>query len=333
MYKISIVMPIFNAEKYIERSFKSILNQTMDLNDIEVIMVDDNSTDNTSNIVKEYENRYSNFKAIYHEKNSGGCAIPRNSGLKVASGKYIMFLDPDDEYALDMCETLYDKIEEKKVDIVKCNIEMVYPTFSRQDYSYDRKKQEITIDCNNDLPTHTSSVCNAIHRKKFLDDNNLRFKNLKNAEDIIFSLTEFLNTNTLIYLNNYHGYKYYFNEELSHSMRPTKDNLDAILSSFYLTKDLIESKNRPDILQYIFSNKSIGFFLRLINYEGDKIIYLKKFYEFEKSLNINLKMNHLWLAILNKLIMKKKFTLSSLYLNILQFIRNGPLLKLYRKTL
>lgn len=327
-------MPIFNAEKYIERSFKSILNQTMDLDDIEVIMVDDCSTDgNTKRIVEEYSNRYSNFKAIYHEKNSGGCAMPRNSGLKIASGKYIMFLDPDDEYAPDMCETLFNKIEEKNVDIVKCNHEMVYPTFSRLDYVYDESINELELNCNTDLPPDKVSVCNVIHRKEFLDKNNIQFESLKNAEDILFSLTEFLNTDKMIYLNNYHGYKYYFNEPISHSMRPTKDNLDAVLSSFNLTKKLLENKNRPDIIQHIFSKRSVAFFLRLINYDGDKKAYLKRFYEFEKSLNIDLNMEFLWLNILNKLIMKKQFTLSAIYLNFMRFLRNSPILKLYRRTL
>lgn len=327
-------MPIFNAEKYIERSFKSILNQTMNLNEIEVIMVDDCSTDeNTKRIVETYSNKYDNFKAIYHEQNSGGCAMPRNSGLKVASGKYIMFLDPDDEYAPDMCETLYNKIEKKNVDLVKCNHEMIYPTFTRIDYMYDKTIEEVELNCDIDLPPDKVSVCNVIHRKKFLDENNIQFENLKNAEDILFSLTEFLNTNKMIYMNNYYGYKYHFNEPISHSMRPTRDNLDAILYSFYLTKELIESKNRPDVLQYIFSKRSIAFFLRLINYTGDKKEYLIKFYEFEKSLNVELKMDYLWLNVLNKIVMKKKFILSSQYLNLMHYIRNSPLLKIYRKTL
>ena len=76
-------MPIFNVEEYIERSLKSILNQTMDLNDIEVIMVDDCSTDNSRMIIERYSHDYSNFKGLYHEKNSGGCAIIRILGKKI----------------------------------------------------------------------------------------------------------------------------------------------------------------------------------------------------------------------------------------------------------
>ena len=333
MYKISIIMPIFNVEEYIERSFKSILNQTLDLNDIEVIMVDDCSTDNTRNIIDEYANKYPNFKAIYHEKNSGGCAIPRNSGLKVASGQYIMFLDPDDEYAPDMCETLYNKINETQVNIVKCNHEMVYPTFSRFDYMYDENISEIELNCNTDLPPDKVSVCNVIHRKSFLDEKNIIFKDLKNAEDMLFSITEFLNSDRMIYLNNYHGYRYHFNDTISHQMKPSKKNLDGTLSSWWETKEIIESKHRGDMLQYIFKKNIIPFFIRLMNYDGDKKEYLEKFYAFEKSLNTKLKFDYAWVNILNNLIMKKQFTLAAFYLNTMKSIRNSPLLKFYRKSL
>lgn len=118
MYKISIIIPIFNVEKYLERALNSIINQTMDFRDIEVIMVDDCSTDNSKKIIEEYSNKYSNFIGIYHEKNSGCAAIPRNTGLKAASGDYIMFLDPDDEFFLNACETLYNNIEKYDADVV-----------------------------------------------------------------------------------------------------------------------------------------------------------------------------------------------------------------------
>lgn len=130
MYKISIIIPIFNVEKYLKRALNSIINQTMDFKDIEVIMVDDCSTDNSRKIIEEYSNKYSNFIGIYHEKNSGCAAIPRNTGLKVASGEYIMFLDPDDEYSLDCCEKLYNTIREYDADVA----------FGRFVYVYDNKK-------------------------------------------------------------------------------------------------------------------------------------------------------------------------------------------------
>lgn len=331
MYKISIIMAIFNVEKYIERSFASILNQTMDLNDIEVIMVDDKSTDNTRNIVREYEKKYPNFKAVYHEKNSGGCAVPRNSGLKIATGKYIMFLDPDDEYAEDMCETLFKKIEESNVELVKCNHQMVGSNFSRLDYQYDKNIKEVELDCTKDLPCDKVSVCNVIHNHQFLKEKNIYFEELPNGEDVLFSMTEFLNAKKMIYLNYYHGYKYYINDETSHSMQSNEKNIEAILNSFIKTRDVIKNKNRPDILYHIFSKRSVAFFLRLLNYKGDKKKYLKEFYEFEKSLNIKLNMKPSWIEILNKLIMNKQFTIAIWYMNLLNFMRNSPFVTLYRK--
>lgn len=331
MPEISIIMPCFNVEKYIERSFESILNQTMDSKNIEVIMVDDCSTDNTKNIIKEYDEKYSNFKAVYHKTNSGGCAIPRNSGLNVATGKYIMFLDPDDEFVPDMCETMYNKIEETHVNLVKCNFERVYPTYSTLDYPFDKSLNEIKINCETELPPNEFSACTGIYKKSFLDEKNIKFADLKNGEELLFSLTNHVNTDVIIFLNHYHGYKYYTNETMSHASRPSKDNLDALLNSFYLIKELLESKNRPDIIKLFYSGTPIAFFFRLMYYDGDKKEYLKKYYELEKNLNVELTMEYKWLDILNKLLMKKQFTLCVWYMNILKFIRDGPLVEIYRK--
>ncbi len=333
VYKISIIVPVFNVELYLRRALDSILNQTMNLNDIEVIMIDDCSTDNSKNIIKEYSDKYPNFFAIYHDMNSGGAARPRNTGLGKASGKYIMFLDPDDEYAPDMCETLYNKIEENDVEMVKCNHQMVGTNFSRLDYPYDKSIKELELDCSKDIPCDKVSVCNVIHNHSFLKENNLYFEELPSGEDILFSITEFLNAKKMIYLNNYHGYKYHTNEETSHSMQSNEKNIESALSSFIKTKDVIESKNRQDIIYPFFSKRSVPFFLRLLNYKGDKKDYLKQFYDFEKSLNVDLNMEQMWLKILNKLIIKKQFTLAVWYMNILNFIRNSPLLTLYRKSL
>ena len=95
MYKISIIMPIFNTEKYIERSFKSILNQTMDLNDIEVIMVDDCSTDKTCEIVQTFSEKDPRIKLLRQEKNAGAGAA-RTRAMRASTGRFIAYLDADD---------------------------------------------------------------------------------------------------------------------------------------------------------------------------------------------------------------------------------------------
>ena len=332
MYKVSIIMAIFNTEKYIERSFKSILNQTMDLKDIEVIMVDDLSTDNTRNIVREYEEKYPNFKAVYHKENSGGCAVPRNSGLKVATGEYVMFLDPDDEYYPTMCETMYNKIKNSDAEIVKCNHEMIRPENSKIDYQFDENISELEINCKTDNPLISVSVCNAIHDRAFLKEKNIMFPILKNAEDMVFSTTEFLNANKIIYIN-YVGYKYYTNSEVSHSMKPSKKNLDAVLAGYVKTKETIEEYGRTEIYYPFFSGTCFSFFIRIMDYPGDKKEYFKQFYEFEKSLNCTLTFKYSWMNIVNKFISKNHITMAVIAFEGMNLIRKTPIIKIYRKSL
>ena len=136
MYKISIILPIFNVEKLLERALNSIINQTMDLADIEVIMVDDCSTDSSRKIMEKYSNKYPNFISLYHQENSGGCGLPRNTGLEVASGEYVMFLDPDDEYMADNCEILYETIKKFDADIAFGRYMRVYPHLNKFEVSF-----------------------------------------------------------------------------------------------------------------------------------------------------------------------------------------------------
>jgi glycosyltransferase involved in cell wall biosynthesis len=90
----------------------------MNLKDIEVIMVNDASTDGSGNVINRYSEKYENFTAIHLNENTGGAYGPRNVGLEKATGKYVMFLDSDDSYLNNACQLLYDKIESNNVDIV-----------------------------------------------------------------------------------------------------------------------------------------------------------------------------------------------------------------------
>ena len=109
-YKISMIIPTFNAEKDLERAISSLMKQTIGFENIEVLLVDDLSTDNTRKVILEYAEKYNNIKYIFLESNSGTAGKPRNIGIENASSEYIMFLDNDDEYIPEACEILYDKI-------------------------------------------------------------------------------------------------------------------------------------------------------------------------------------------------------------------------------
>ena len=126
-YKISIVMPVFNASKDLSFALDSILNQTMNLSDIEVIMVDDCSTDNSLSIIQEYCGKYSNFKVIELKENIGAAYGPRNVGLKHVTGEYVMFLDSDDRFHENACETLYNVATSNDADIAFARYRRIYP--------------------------------------------------------------------------------------------------------------------------------------------------------------------------------------------------------------
>ena len=109
---ISIIIPVYNAENSIKRAFDSLLNQTIGFENLEVILTDDNSTDDSPNI------KYGNVKTIFLDKNSGSGGKPRNVGLTHATKDYVMFLDADDIFVEDACEVLYNEITSEGIDIV-----------------------------------------------------------------------------------------------------------------------------------------------------------------------------------------------------------------------
>ena len=121
--KVSIIVPVYNVEEYIDKCLDSLVHQT--LSDIEIIIVNDGSPDNSEAIIKKYLKKYKNIK--YLVKENGGQSDARNFGLKHATGKYVGFVDSDDYISLDMFEKMYNKIEEDQADIVVCEFYYVYP--------------------------------------------------------------------------------------------------------------------------------------------------------------------------------------------------------------
>lgn len=121
MYKISVIIPIYNAENELETAINSIINQNFGFENIELILVDDKSTDNSKEIIQKYENKYKNIIGVYLDNNSGLPGKPRSIGIEYATSDYLMFLDADDEYTKDAFEILYHIIEKEKSDFVIAN--------------------------------------------------------------------------------------------------------------------------------------------------------------------------------------------------------------------
>lgn len=221
-YKISIIIPVYNAEEFIIDTLSSIENQTMDFEDIEVILVNDCSSDNTKNIINNYAEDHENIVPLHLKDNAGGPAIPRNIGMTYASADYLMFLDQDDVFRENACEVLYEKIVQNNVDMVCGNHNMVHNGKSNLCFNFDwAESDEIKIDNIHENPNFLTmgvAAWSKIFRKDFVLNNNLKFTEGV-GEDIFFSIRSLLLAKGIILLKNFAVVDYQIRDEsLSHQV-------------------------------------------------------------------------------------------------------------------
>jgi cell-wall biogenesis glycosyltransferase, putative len=197
---ISVIIPVYNAQDGIKRCVDSLLNQSF--KNFEIILLNDGSKDNSLNILKEYELKYSFVRVI--DKQNEGVAVTRNKGILLAEGEYTMFMDNDDFVDSDYIETLYQAIHEKKLDLVIGG--------------YKRVNQDNQIIFSQDIQQSEWSkyIIMApwakVYRTEFLKTNNLEFFDYGIGEDIIFNLAAYKTTDK-IGLLDYKGYNWYYNNQ------------------------------------------------------------------------------------------------------------------------
>lgn len=121
--KLSIILPVYNTEKYLAKCLESILNNTF--KDYELIVINDGTKDNSEKIILEYKEKFGD-KLIYISKENTGLSDTRNVGISTAKGEYITFVDSDDYIETEMYEKMFEKISKKDYDVVACNIKLVY---------------------------------------------------------------------------------------------------------------------------------------------------------------------------------------------------------------
>ena len=197
MDKVSIIIPVYNAGVYLERSLKSVCEQSF--SNLEIILVEDGSTDDSAKRCDEWAVKDARIR-VHHQQNSGVSAA-RNKGLELASGEYVMFVDADDWIALDMVQTLYDLLREHQADVSTCNY--VEVTEGQEEKSFYLINSDIEKVGKN-VVEEVSSVCIAVdkveaglqlllpwavycklYRRSLLEK--IRFQNYKIAEDLLFN--------------------------------------------------------------------------------------------------------------------------------------------------
>lgn len=234
MAKVSIILPIYNVEKYLSRCIDSLLNQTLE--DIEIIMVDDGSPDNCPLICDEYAKRDKRVKVVH--KQNAGLGYARNSGLDVAAGEYVAFVDSDDYVEQNMYKTLYEKAEKDKCDAVFCgfrteispdkwiysdevNEDVVWKDDEVRTFMLDMIASEAGIKAER---LYQMSVWHSIYKRSFIEERQIRFVSEREvaSEDIPFQVDFLSKANTVAYVSKTF-YSYCLNgTSLTATLKPEK---------------------------------------------------------------------------------------------------------------
>ena len=188
---LSVILPVYNVEKYLERCLNSILGQT--LADIEVVCVNDGSTDNSEEIIKEYLQKDSRIKLINQPNN--GAASARNTGIEAARGDYILILDSDDFLEENALLYMYNRSKSLDLDIlITYSYDLDNKTGEKTLPAYHLKKQYLPskeVFNYKDIPDYIFNFSvgwawDKLYKKSFIERYNLRFPNLQNTEDVYF---------------------------------------------------------------------------------------------------------------------------------------------------
>ena len=202
MPRISIIIPFYNAEKYIERCLDSVLAQTF--TDFEVICVDDGSKDNTYQILQNYAKKDDRIKAYIQE--NGGPSAARRNALSKATGKYLMFCDSDDWFEPNMCQTLFEAIEQNDVDVVCCNAQVSdeKDNIQRTDHlEYYINKQNGIHQISNEIIQKTNVLLwNKIWKKSLVDQYQVDFPPCREYDDSCFFMQYMSVAKKIMYLDD-----------------------------------------------------------------------------------------------------------------------------------
>ena len=257
MCKISVVIPIYNVEPYLKRCLDSVVNQT--LSDIEIILINDCSTDNSLEIAKSYKQNDKRIILIDLPINQGA-AVARNKGLEVASGEYLGFVDPDDAIDLNFYEELYKKAKETDADIVKAVRERIQTNGKHVIYNLN----EIIKKNSKYFFTHEWQT--AIYKSSMIYNNNIIFPpEIRKSQDIVFLNRAILKSKSLELINNVKYYYYKRNDSLD----ANKISIEGIKYELKALEYILEECNQAygnELPEQFYIEKYYNTFITILNY-------------------------------------------------------------------
>ena len=266
--KLSVIVPVYNVEKYLGKCLDSLVNQTMD--NIEIIVVNDESPDKSQDIIDKYAKKYKNIHAV--QKKNGGLSSARNYGLKYAKGEYVTFVDSDDYVKENMYEIMYKRAKDNNFDIVACDINYVYPNYEESVYTDPKHDsfniREVFI---NLYPT----VCTKIFKRELFTNNNLEFKKGVWYEDVemMYRLLPYVKSIGVVHIPFYQYLQR--NESITSTVSPKIydyiNNFNGIID-FYKERNFYDEYYKE--LEYAYVRYIFATFIKTcLGYDREK--YLK----------------------------------------------------------
>lgn len=239
--KVSVIVPVYNVEKYIKKCLDSLVNQT--LKDIEVIVINDGSPDNSQEIIDKYKEEYPQKVKAYITENRG-LGDARNFGLTKASGEYVGFVDSDDYVELDMYEKLYNEAKKNELDMVICGSYNVNENTGKKNIELDRMLFE---DEYKNAFFGRPAAWNKLYKKSII--NKINFRSRKWYEDLDYTLKAITNSKKIGYVNE-PLYNYLIREGSIMNNKNIDRNLE-ILDTFDEIKKYNKLKKYNDIVEYL----------------------------------------------------------------------------------
>lgn len=345
-YKVTVIIPTYNAEDYLPNAIDSLRNQTIGFENIEVILVDDNSNDNTKEMLKNLADENANVKSIFLSGNSGTASKPRNIGIQEASSDYIMFLDNDDEYYPQSCEVMYNAIERENANVVSCRYRIeseksssvphsVFDDFSPSRFKefhgkYDEDEGIIYLNKLEELPNimtlgHTTMIWTKIYKKSFILEKDIEFPKGDLYEDVYFTSKAYLRANGIVIMTKFFGYSYKLRtegENKSTCQVFTNSLVEKQLRGFLKIMDFLkEEKERYEILEseLIIDMTKIFMYAELTKEEKNNFLNTMKPYYKNYKINTRVQISGLLFNLgLNVFI--KIFSMSNLLARVISTV-------------
>lgn len=297
---VSIIVPVYNSEKYLTECIESIINQTY--KNIEVILVDDFSPDNSFEICERFAKKDNRIKFFRKQKNEG-VSEARNFGLQKSKGDYICFVDSDDYLENNYVECLLLRAQEGDLDLTFCRYNVVlgetvtklyelsleqFVKNKQYKYYFDKSfkqsnKPNIKDDCNLELSKVTFSACwRTLYKKDFLTNNNISFvKDLFYGEDLIFVVSCLIKTNKVDVVDKF---LYNYRESLNSITRSFNfkfvEQVEKFSKIFF---ELIGSTLQPDEKKYYYYSKGVVLLYKALSFGTKKDVKLLMNNNFIKS--------------------------------------------------